>query len=198
MCSSDFACSANDAVELAALQLRIEAAGSAAAVDDDGRGMPTVADCRAVLPKLLWPTRKPADWVALVARERAQFRQVSAEDGEALYVARVRRVSRTYGVTFFGVAKAIGVKKSKNAQVSIGVGSDGIVIVRAKDREILATHKLPEIATWFSSNSVFGFEYGTLLDLHKVSYETNQAPHIAQLVQTYIDIEKAMLEVEPR
>lgn len=191
---SDFAVSPADAVALAALQLRIEAAGSAAAVDDDGRGTPTVADCRAVLPALLWPTRKPADWVALIARERAQFRAVSAQDGEALYVARVRRVSPTYGVTFFGTAKALGAKKAKNATVSIGVGADGLVLVRAKDRELLSAHKWPEIATWFSSSTLFGFEYGTLLDLVKVSYETPQAPHIAQLMQTYIDVEKAMLE----
>jgi hypothetical protein len=191
---SEFALSVADAALLAALQLRIEAAGSAAGVDDDGRGVPTVADCRAVLPSLLWPTRKPAEWVSLIARERAQFRSLSATDGEALYVARVRRVSPTYGVTFFGTAKALGAKKAKNANVAIGVGADGIVVVRAKDRELLSSHKWPEIATWFSSTTLFGFEYGTLLDLNKATFETTHAPQIAQLMQTYVDVEKAMLE----
>jgi hypothetical protein len=160
---------------------------------------------RSALPSQLWSSRRPAEWQAALTKAVARLEPSSPAMAEAKYVALLRRLSPLYGVTQFGVARAVsGLSKKHKAGVIIGVGPDGIVLLRAKDRvgalcpavpdarsltphcarararpqDIISVHKYNEISSCFSSNKVFGFEYGTLIEMQKVTFETPQVRSI--------------------
>ena len=123
--NNDLAVSQSDAVNLAALYIQAIHGNDANVAEDD---------CRAVLPSSLWQTRKASDWMAAIAKAYNDVRDTSTADAKALFVARVRRANKLYGVTFFGAARQNNVKK-KHAAVHVGVGADGVVVVRANAPE---------------------------------------------------------------
>lgn len=127
------------------------------------------------MPKAMWPARRAGEWTSAV--ERALAAQRGASMGAALvrFVGAVRRISPYYGVTFFGSARLTsGALKRHKGSVVIGVGADGVTLVRPKDRELVAAFTYPEISSWSSSTAVFAFEAGTLLETHKLAFETPQ------------------------
>lgn len=109
----------------------LNAAGSAAPV--------VTADAvRSRVPKALWSSRRANEWVTAVERALSSplMRSLSASAAEVKFVVAVRRLSPYYGVTFFGAARlTAGALRGKHkGSAIIGVGADGIVLVRPKDR----------------------------------------------------------------
>lgn len=136
--------------------------------------------------------KAPKEWEAQIFRAHAKHQKKSADDAKSEYLDIVK-LWPYYGTTFFPPCKVM-TKSKLPAKVVIGVNAEGILLLKAKDKELISTHPFTEICAWASSANTFAFEFGSQSDATKYSFETKQGAIIAATIQTYIDILVQMLK----
>jgi len=185
---SEFPCSPEDAVKLAALQVQI-------VYGDHKTGTHVVGfltqNLKQYLPKDLFSTKRPPDWETLIFKVHAQIVGKTPEEAKSDYLDIVKQWP-FYGTTFFPPCKSAGKQKTPS-KVVIGVNAEGILLLK-KDKELVSTHPFTEICSWASSSTTFAFEFGTQTESQKYTFETKQGAIIAATIQTYIDILVQMLK----
>jgi len=185
---SDYPCSVEDAIKLAALQVQI-------AYGDHKPGSHVVGfltqNLRQFIPKDLFQTKRPVDWEAMIFKSHQAHVGKTSEEAKNEYLEVVKQWP-FYGTTFYPACKSIGNKKIPN-RVIIGVNAEGILLLK-KDKELVSTHPFTEICSWASSSTTFAFEFGSQTESQKYTFETKQGAIIAASIQTYIDILVQMLK----
>lgn len=185
---SEYPCSADEAIKLAGLQVQV-------VYGDHRIGTHVVGfltqNLKQYLPKDLFPTKRPAEWEALIFKAHSQYTGKSADDAKSDYLDIVKQWG-FYGTTFFPPCKAAGKQKTPS-KVIIGVNAEGILLLK-KDKELVSTHPFTEICSWASSSTTFAFEFGSQTESVKFTFETKQGAIIAATIQTYIDILVQMLK----
>jgi len=179
---SDYPCSAEDAVKLAALQVQI-------VYSDHKPGSHVVGfltqNLKQFIPKDLFTLKKPAEWEALIFKAHQAHVGKTAEEAKTEYLDIVKQWP-FYGTTFYPPCKSVQSKKLPS-KVIIGVNAEGILLLK-KDKELVSTHPFTEICSWASSSTTFAFEFGSQTESQKYTFETKQGAIIAASIQTYIDI----------
>jgi len=185
---SEFPCSVDDAIKLAALQVQV-------VYGDHKFGTHVVGfltqNLKQYLPRELFSTKKPAEWETAIFKAHSQLVGKSAEEAKLDYLDIVKQWP-FYGTTLFPPCKSSGKQKTPS-KVIIGVNAEGILLLK-KDKDLVSTHPFTEICSWASSSTTFAFEFGNQTESLKYTFETKQGAIIAANIQTYIDILVQMLK----
>jgi len=186
---SEYPCVVDDALTLAGLQVQVTY----------GDHNPTTHvvgflahNLHNFVPKALMPLKPPKEWEALIFKAHAKDMGKSADDAKGEYLDIVK-LWPYYGTTFYPPCKTV-TKSKLPAKVVVGVNAEGILLLKAKDKELISTHPFTEVCSWASSASTFAFEFGSQNESTKYSFETKQGGIIAATIQTYIDILVQMLK----
>jgi len=188
---SEYPCTVDDAIRLGALQVQVVYGDHKTGTHVPGF---LTQNLKQYLPKELFPTKRPAEWEALIFKAHAQHVGRTPEDAKSDYLDIVK-LWPFYGTTFFPPCKSIGKQKTP-AKVVVGVNAEGILLLK-KDKELVSTHLFTEICSWASSSTTFAFEFGNQTESQKYTFETKQGAIIAANIQTYIDILVQMLKNGP-
>jgi len=144
------------------------------------------------VPKQLVQLKPAKEWESLIFKAHAKNTGKSADDAKGEYLDIVK-LWPYYGTTFYPACKSVP-KSKLPTRVVIGVNAEGILLLKAKDKELISTHPFTEVCSWASSASTFAFEFGSASESTKYSFETKQGGIIAATIQTYIDILVQMLK----
>lgn len=146
------------------------------------------------IPKQLFPQKPAKEWEALIFKAHARNTGKSADDAKGEYLDIVK-LWPYYGTTFYPPCKVVASGRAKlPSKVVIGVNAEGILLLKARDKELISTHPFTEICSWASSANTFGFEFGSTSEATKYSFDTKHGAIIASTIQTYIDILVQMLK----
>lgn len=146
------------------------------------------------IPKQLIVLKPAKEWEGLIFKAHARNTGKSADDAKGEYLDIVK-LWPYYGTTFYPPCKTTSSGKAKlPAKVIIGVNAEGILLLKAKDKELISTHPFTEVCSWASSQTTFAFEFGSTNESTKYCFETKQGAIIASTIQTYIDILVQMLK----
>jgi len=186
---SEYPMNAEDAINLAGLQVQINYGDHNATTHVVGF---LTQNLHNFIPKNLFPVKTAKEWETLIFKAHQKITGKTAEDAKTEYLDIVK-LNSYYGTTFFPPCKPL-TKVKLPSKVVIGVNAEGILLLKAKDKELLSAHPFTEVVSWSSSPSTFTFEFGTQTDAVKYSFETKQGMIIASTIQTYIDILVQMLK----
>jgi len=186
---SEYPSGVEEAITLAGLQVQVNYKEHNAATHVAGF---LSGNLKNFVPKQLMALKKPLEWEALIFKAHARNTGKSDEDAKTEYLDIVKQWPY-YGTTFYPPCKAIGKVKLPN-KVIIGVNAEGILMLKTKDKELISTHAFTEICQWASSTNTFSFEFGSITEAQKFTFETKQGAIIAASIQTYIDILVQMLK----
>lgn len=146
------------------------------------------------IPKQLFPQKPAKEWESLIFKAHAKTTGKSADDAKGEYLDIVK-LWPYYGTTFYPPCKTVSSGRAKlPSKVVIGVNAEGILLLKARDKELISTHPFTEVCSWASSANSFGFEYGSTSESTKYSFDTKHGAIIASTIQTYIDILVQMLK----
>jgi hypothetical protein len=187
--NGDYPTSPEQAVRLAAIQVQVVYGDHNSSTHLPGF---LTANLKDYIPKTLFPTKKPQDWEAAIFAEHGKYKGKSADEAKLTYLAMVKK-SNFYGTTFYPPCKSVNNGRKIPNKVIIGVNSDGIMLLKPKDKELVSNHPFTEICSWASSSTTFAFEFGVQSEATKYTFETKQGAIIAATIQTYIDILVEML-----
>jgi hypothetical protein len=188
---SEYPCSVDDALTLAGLQVQVTYGDHNPTTHIPGFLTHNLQD---YVPKQLIQLKSAKEWETLIFKAHARNTGKSAEDAKGEYLDIVK-LWPFYGTTFYPPCKTVSSGKTKlPAKVIIGVNAEGILLLKAKDKELISTHPFTEICSWASSATTFAFEFGSTNESTKYSFETKQGANIASTIQTYIDILVQMLK----
>jgi len=185
---SDYPCSVEDGIKLAALQVQIVYGDHKTASHVVGF---LTQNLRQFIPKDLFATKRPPEWEGLIFKGHQSHVGKNGDDAKSEYLEVVKQWP-FYGTTFYPPCKSIANKKIPS-KVIIGVNAEGILLLK-KDKELVSTHPFTEICSWASSSTTFAFEFGSQTESQKYTFETKQGAIIAASIQTYIDILVQMLK----
>jgi len=188
---SEYPCSVDDALILAGLQVQVT-------YGDHNPSTHVVGflahNLHNFIPKQLFPLKSAKEWEALIFKAHARTTGKSADDAKGEYLDIVK-LWPYYGTTFYPPCKTVSSGKNKlPAKVVIGVNAEGILLLKAKDKELISTHPFTEVCSWASSANTFAFEFGSTSESTKYSFDTKLGAIIASTIQTYIDILVQMLK----
>jgi len=188
---SEYPSSPEEAITLASLQVQVSNG-------DHNPSTPQVGflghNLKNFIPKHLILSKKPAEWESLIFKAHVRHQGKSPEDAKTEYLDIVKQWP-FYGTTFFPPCRGVGNKKLPK-KVLIGVNSEGILLLKTKEKELISTHPFAEICSWASSSTTFAFEFGTQIESQKYTFETEQGSIIAATIQTYIDILVQRLKID--
>jgi len=188
---SEYACTVEDAIILAGLQLQVN-------YGDHNSNTHVVGflshNLKNFIPKQIMPLKKPTEWEPLIFKQHAKHIGKSPDTAKTEYLEIVKQWPY-YGTTFYPPCKAIGNRKI-SSKVIIGVNAEGILLLKTKDKDLLSTHPFTEICSWASSANTFSFEFGSQNESTKYTFDTKHGAIIAASIQTYIDILVQMLKNE--
>jgi len=187
---SEYPCREEDAITLAGLQVQVNYGDHNPATHVVGF---LTQNIHNFVPKQLFPLKSSKEWESQIFKAHAKNAGKSADDAKGEYLDIVK-LWPYYGTTFFPPCKPTGTKPKLPAKVVIGVNAEGILLLKARDKELISTHPFTEICAWASSANSFAFEYGSQSESTKYSFETKQGAIIAATIQTYIDILVQMLK----
>jgi len=188
---SEYPCSVDDALILAGLQVQVTYGDHNPTTHIPGF---LTHNLHNFIPKQLIQQKPAKEWEPLIFKAHARNTGKSADDAKGEYLDIVK-LWPYYGSTFYPPCKTVSSGKTKlPAKVIIGVNAEGILLLKAKDKEPISTHPFTEVCSWSSSASTFAFEYGSTNESTKYSFETKQGAIIAASIQTYIDILVQMLK----
>lgn len=186
---SEYPCTPEDAITLAGLQVQVN-------YGDHNSGTHTVGflthNLHNFVPKQLFPSRPPREWEAAIFKAHQKNIGKGADEAKGEYLDIVK-LWPYYGTTFFPACKALA-KTKLPAKVIIGVNAEGIVLLKARDKELISTHPFTEVCSWASSANTFAFEFGSQSDATKYSFDTKHGAIIAATIQTYVDLLVQMLK----
>lgn len=186
---SEYPCTLDDAITLGGLQMQVN-------YNDHNQATHIVGflthNLHNFVPKQLFPLKPTKEWEAqiLMAHKRNIGKSKDRAQGEYLDIVKLWPY---YGTTFFPQCKTV-TKSKLPAKVVIGVNAEGILLLKAKDKELISTHPFTEVCSWASSANTFQFEFGSQGEATKFSFETRHGAIIAATIQTYIDILVQMLK----
>lgn len=188
---SEYPCSVDDALILAGLQVQVT-------YGDHNPSTHVVGflahNLHNFIPKQLFPQKPAKEWESLIFKAHARNTGKSADDAKGEYLDIVK-LWPYYGTTFYPPCKTVSSGRAKlPSKVVIGVNAEGILLLKAKDKELISTHPFTEVCSWASSANSFGFEYGSTSESTKYSFDTKHGAIIASTIQTYIDILVQMLK----
>eukprot|EP01100_Stratorugosa_tubuloviscum_P015592 TRINITY_DN904_c0_g1_i1.p1 TRINITY_DN904_c0_g1~~TRINITY_DN904_c0_g1_i1.p1 ORF type:complete len:329 (+),score=153.09 TRINITY_DN904_c0_g1_i1:65-1051(+) len=146
------------------------------------------------VPQPVFSSRKPSEWEQLILRQHESLPTTVKEQAQLEYI-KLAKNSPFYGMTFFA-CKSLN-SRITPSKVIIGVNFEGIRIFKTKNKELMSEHLYTDISSWSSSASsqpIFAFEFGNLIDPTRYSFETKYAQAIAATIQMYIDILVKMLK----
>lgn len=188
---SEYPCTVEDALTLAGLQVQVTYGDHNPTTHIVGFLTHNLAN---FIPKQLIQQKPAKEWEALIFKAHSRNTGKSADDAKGEYLDIVK-LWPYYGTTFYPPCKPTSSGKAKlPTKVVIGVNAEGILLLKAKDKELISTHPFTEVCSWASSSTTFAFEFGSTNESTKYSFETKQGPIIASLIQTYIDILVQMLK----
>lgn len=181
--SGSYPCSADESVQLAALQMQVEFG------DHDGdKHKAGFLTANNKLSRFLPPAtlnnsgRSAAELESDVLGEHAAQRGLLKIDAQLQYLAHVRKWY-FYGSTFWTVRTGGENPLNLPASVVLAVNCDGLMLMDAESKELISEFRYTNIHSWAYKVNGFYFKKGNM----KVPFETEYGSQIAKTLKAHVD-----------
>jgi len=172
-------CSAQDAVQLAALILRVKQATNPAAPQNIQQLLPEL------LPSSIMHEQSEDAWKQQISAAYSKNSSMSEKDAKINFLKIVYQWP-TFGSAFFEVKQTT--ETNYPEVLLIAINKHGVNLIDPTSKEILVTYPFTKISNWSSGNTYFHMTIGNLVRGSKLLCETQLGYKMDDLLTSYISL----------
>jgi len=172
-------CSSQDAVQLAALILRVKQASNPSAPQNIQQILPEL------LPASMLSQQSEDTWKQQISSAYSKTSSMSEKDAKINFLKIIYQWP-TFGSAFFEVKQTT--ESNFPEVLLIAINKHGVNLIDPASKEILVTYPFTKISNWSSGNTYFHMTIGNLVRGNKLLCETQLGYKMDDLLTSYISL----------